>query len=70
MSPRRGSRNGLALVLEPFGAVDPSLGHPVPGGPALPIAGELRHLLAVGSVLEKFLTWVHWRFLDDQAARI
>jgi hypothetical protein len=55
LSPRRSSRNSSRLDLEPFGTVDPPLGHPNPRGPALRIAGELRHLLAVGSVLEEFL---------------
>jgi hypothetical protein len=59
-SPWRGSRNGLTLDLEPFGTVDPPLGHAAPGGLALRISGESRHLLAVGSVLEKFLRRVHW----------
>jgi hypothetical protein len=53
------SCNGLRLDLEPFGTVDPPLRHPIPGGPALRIAGELRHLLAVGGVLEEFLARVH-----------
>ena len=58
----RGS-SGLAL-LEPRGAVHPPLGHPVPRGLALRVAGELRHLLAIGGMLEKFVGRVHPRILD------
>src|SRR5215831_8538535 len=48
-----------ALTIEAFGAGQPAFGHPVPGRPARRVAGELGHLLAIGSVAQEFLGWIH-----------
>src|SRR5882757_1839328 len=53
--------DGLALALEALRTVEPSLGHPVPCRLARRIARELRHLLAVRRVPQKFFRWIHGR---------
>ena len=50
-----------ALLVEQFGTANPPLRHVVPGGPALRIAGELGHQLALGGMLQKFFRRIHRR---------
>lgn len=48
-----------ALAIEALGAGEPALGHPIPGRLARRVARELGHLLAIGSVAQEFLGWIH-----------
>jgi hypothetical protein len=47
---------------ESFSTLQPSLGHPAPSRLACRIARELGHLLAIGSVAQEFLGWIHRLF--------
>ncbi len=52
---------GQALLCEQFSTPNPSLRHVVPRRPAFRIVGELGHELALGSMSQEFLRWVHRR---------
>jgi hypothetical protein len=48
------------LVFGSFSALKPSHSHPIPRGFASGISGGLGHLLALGGVLQKFVSWIDW----------
>jgi hypothetical protein len=46
------------LVFGSFSALKPSHSHPIPRGFASGISGGLGHLLALGGVFQKFVSWI------------
>src|SRR5262245_46144850 len=52
---------GWIVLLRPFGALQPALGHLIPCGAALRVVREGSHVLAFGSVAAEFLSGNHGR---------
>src|SRR5256886_4571816 len=55
-----------AFTHQHFGTTSPSLGHSAPRGLALKVSRKPRHLLAFGSVSQKFLGQIHWPLSDER----
>jgi hypothetical protein len=53
-----------ASALSKVSAVEPSIGHLIPRGPARGIACDLGHFLTIGGVSQKFVGWMHRVYLS------